>query len=86
MNRPVRSHGLQLPLGSLQVLSWLVTLCDVVVFYTVLTPVFRDDFLAVWPTLYGVSQVAVLGLALKASSIDPTDPVVLEHRLAIKQG
>lgn len=86
MNRPVRSNGFQRPLHYLQVISWVVTVLDIVVFYGVLTPVYRDDFIAVWPIVYGVMQTLVCGLAFRATQIDPTDRVVLEHRKAQSDG
>jgi hypothetical protein len=60
-----------------------VTLCDLVVFYTVLlslemTSLFVADYLGRFSS--GCTGTGFKGL------IDPTDPVVLEHRLAIKQG
>ena len=85
----VHYTGFQRPFHPLQVVSWVVFFFDFVTYFLVNMVSLVNHSLAlviVCTLVYLVLSFLVLYYAIKATRIDPSDPIIYEQRLIEAQG
>ena len=81
MRRKVKKHGFIKPLNCLQILSWFIFFLDLIVFFSTNLYVvpYEDDNIhgiAWFGVFYFLLAAVVVTLAVMATRMDPTDPLV----------
>ena len=85
----VRYNGFQKPFHPLQVLSWFVFFFDFLTYYLINMVSLVNHSLVlvvICSLLYLALSITVLYYAIKATKVDPSDPVIYEQRLVEAQG
>eukprot|EP00929_Paragymnodinium_shiwhaense_P088871 TRINITY_DN49182_c0_g1_i1.p1 TRINITY_DN49182_c0_g1~~TRINITY_DN49182_c0_g1_i1.p1 ORF type:complete len:454 (+),score=103.50 TRINITY_DN49182_c0_g1_i1:82-1443(+) len=77
---PMRSHGFELPLHPLQVISWIIFGIDLFAFcFICLSLLDGVKLQAISAVLYGGSAVVLVSSTVKATKCNPADPHIFEQ-------
>lgn len=79
-------HGCRFPPHPYQVIAWVVTLYSLTVSIVVVVWLLPSSIQPYYSALFSISATVTLLFAGLTTFSDPTDPVVYEHRDAIRHG
>jgi hypothetical protein len=87
--RKTKTNGFSLPLHPFQYITYFIIIFEILVTCGILAPVLPDyhqvsNMQIIFLVVYVPTQSAVLITGLVTTLSDPTDPVIYEHRHAIK--
>ena len=73
----IRKNGFSLPLGGLQVFSWLIIISMITNYYIILVPAFCNIWKIITLTLFTISTSITSYFGIKCTQIDPIDTSIL---------
>ncbi|CAG9317691.1 unnamed protein product [Blepharisma stoltei] len=86
MSKPVRKNGLDRPFDPLQVSGWILMSSNLVIVGIILIPTFEQSLQIVLSLLFYSTQLITMVLAATLTAGNPTDPISISDKAAIKKG
>jgi hypothetical protein len=78
--RPVKYNGFYCPWHFYQILAWLLGMSSIILFFTISISGLQNSYMAAGNALIGVLYSTITVLMIIATSVNPTDQVVVESK------